>query len=76
VVRTKQDILKDAAALSTEDRAALAAALLATLEGESEGDVSAAWAVEIERRAASVAEGSATARPWGEVRRNLGRGGA
>ena len=72
--RTKQDILRDASALSTQDRADLVAALLATLDGEADENVSAAWAAEIERRAASVVAGTAKARPWSDIRRDLGRG--
>jgi len=44
-------LLKDALGLPVRDRADLIAELLASLEGEPDEDVEAAWAAEIERRA-------------------------
>jgi putative addiction module component (TIGR02574 family) len=44
-------LLQDALGLPVPERAALAADLLASLDGEREGEVDAAWAAEIERRA-------------------------
>lgn len=44
-------LLHDAMDLPVSERAALAADLLASLDGEPEADVEAAWAREIERRA-------------------------
>jgi putative addiction module component (TIGR02574 family) len=44
-------LLGEAMALPIEDRAKLAADLLASLDGEPEPEVQAAWAAEIERRA-------------------------
>jgi len=73
VTRTKDDILQDAKGLSIRDRAELAAALISSLDGEPEADVAAAWAEEIERRAGKLAAGTANARPWSEVRRDLER---
>ena len=49
-----QDVLPTALALTTVERAELAAELLASLDGEPEADVEAAWAAEIERRAQRV----------------------
>ncbi len=72
-MRTKQDILNDAIELPVRDRADLAAELIASLDGEPESEVNAAWAEEVERRAASVADGTAKGRPWSEVRRDLER---
>jgi putative addiction module component (TIGR02574 family) len=53
VTANAQKLLADALALSPNDRAQLAAELLASLD-ENEADIEAAWAVEIERRAADA----------------------
>lgn len=44
-------LLQDVLALPVEDRATMVTELLASLDGESDSDVQAAWASEIERRA-------------------------
>ena len=44
-------LLHDAMELPVQERAVLAADLLASLDGEPESDVEAAWATEIENRA-------------------------
>ena len=66
-----ESILNDALRLSTSERTDLAAALLASLDGEPEDEVEAAWAAEIERRARSVRSGRARGRPWPAVRDRL-----
>ena len=48
-----QKLLRDALTLPAADRAKMAAELLASLD-EREADVEAAWAAEIERRAADA----------------------
>jgi putative addiction module component (TIGR02574 family) len=69
--KTTDDILNKAKRLSTTERAELAAALLASLDGEPEGDVEAAWAAEIQRRVERLRSGDAKGRPWPEVRERL-----
>jgi putative addiction module component (TIGR02574 family) len=71
--KTADDILNNAMRLSTTERADLAAALLASLDGEPEDAVEAAWASEIERRVERRRSGEATGRPWPEVRERLER---
>ena len=71
--KTADDILNSAKRLSTAERAELAAALLASLDGEPEEDVEAAWAAEIQRRVERVKSGEAKGRPWTEVREHLKR---
>jgi putative addiction module component (TIGR02574 family) len=44
-------VLHEALALSLPERAKVAADLLASLDGEPEAEVEAAWAAEVERRA-------------------------
>jgi putative addiction module component (TIGR02574 family) len=71
--KTTDDILNNAMRLSTTERAELAAALLASLDGEPEEAVEAAWAAEIQRRVERVRSGEAKGRTWSEVRERLER---
>ena len=66
--KTGQEVLHEALQLSLADRAELAAELLASLDGEPDEDVEAAWAAEVERRAARARSGQDGGRPWAEVR--------
>ena len=54
-------LLNEALGLPTEERAELAAELIASLDGPADADVEAAWAAEIERRAAKVLSATGTA---------------
>jgi putative addiction module component (TIGR02574 family) len=73
--KTTDDILNNAMRLSTTERAELAAALLASLDGEPEDAVEAAWAAEIQRRVERVRSGTAKGQPWPAVRERLERRG-
>jgi putative addiction module component (TIGR02574 family) len=67
-----QQLLRDALALPLDERADVAAELLASLDeakAEHPADVEAAWAAEIERRARRVIAGESTGVPWEDVRR-------
>ena len=67
-----QELLRDALALPLDERADVAAELLASLddaEAEHPADVEAAWAAEIERRARRVIAGESAGIPWEDVRR-------
>lgn len=67
-----QQLLQDALALPLDERADVAAELLASLddaEAEHAADVEAAWAAEIERRARRVMAGESMGVPWEDVRR-------
>lgn len=59
--------------LSVPQRAEVAAELLASLDGEPDSDVEAAWAEEIERRIQRIRSGQADGRSWAEVRERLDR---
>ena len=66
------DLLREALALPIQERADVAAELLASLDDAAADDASAveaAWAVEIERRARRVMAGESTGIPWEDVRR-------
>jgi putative addiction module component (TIGR02574 family) len=73
--KVADDILTTAMQLPIIDRAEIASALLASLDGEPDDGVEAAWAAEIERRIERVKSGAATGQPWAEVRKRLERSG-
>jgi putative addiction module component (TIGR02574 family) len=66
-----QDLLREALALPVDERADVAAQLLASLDDEDVAteDIEAAWAVEIEKRARRVLSGQSEGLPWEDVRR-------
>ena len=67
-----QELLRLAMALPVNERADLAAELLASLDdaaAEDPAEVEAAWAAEIERRARRVISGESAGVPWDDVRR-------
>jgi putative addiction module component (TIGR02574 family) len=65
------EIFREAAELSEQDRATLAGLLIESLEGEPDPDVEAVWAAEIERRVAELDAGTVQTIPWEEVRQRL-----
>jgi putative addiction module component (TIGR02574 family) len=69
--RDAAEILKEALALPTEARAALAGSLLDSLDTEVDEDAEAAWAAEIDRRVAELDAGAVRSIPWQEVRQRL-----
>jgi putative addiction module component (TIGR02574 family) len=64
---TAQHVLDEALKLSPEERAALAHDLLASLDGEPDEDVDAAWAAEAERRARKLLSGEDPGHAWDDV---------
>ncbi len=64
-------VLTTALSLSLDERAELAAELLASLDGEPDEDVETAWATEIEHRARRVLREGPRGRTWEEVRDEL-----
>ena len=66
-----QELLREALALPVDERADVAAQLLASLDGEDVAteDIEAVWAVEIEKRARRVLSGQSEGIPWEDVRR-------
>lgn len=73
MTRAAKDLLADALRLDLEERAELAAELLASLDGPSDPDAAEAWDAEIERRIAAIDAGTVTLEPWDEVRRRIAR---
>jgi putative addiction module component (TIGR02574 family) len=67
-----QDLLREALALPLDERADIAAQLLASLEDaavDTPAEVEAAWAAEIERRARRALADESAGTPWDDVRR-------
>ena len=66
-----QGLLRDALTLPIDERATVAAELLASLDddaAEAPEEVEAAWAIEIERRARRVMAGESRGIAWEDVR--------
>jgi len=71
MTKAAQDVLHDAMALPLSERAELAVELLASLDGEPEEAVEAAWTAEIAARVERIRRGEAQGRPWADVRADL-----
>jgi putative addiction module component (TIGR02574 family) len=69
-----EDLFAKAVTLPEDDRAALAALLLDSLEDEaSDEDVEKAWAAEVQRRMANYRAGNVQTIGWSELRERLHR---
>jgi putative addiction module component (TIGR02574 family) len=64
------DLLAEALRLARVDRARVAEELLSSLE-ESDEEVAAAWATELERRSREVAEGRVQTTSWATARAEI-----
>jgi len=64
-------LLSQALRLSADERAKLAAELIASIDGEPDEDAEAAWAKEITRRAARARAGKSKGRAWRGVIKRL-----
>ena len=65
-------LLEDALRLSADERSAVAAALIDSLESSDEAAVSSAWRAELLKRRGDLRSGRTTAQPWADVRTRLG----
>jgi len=70
-------LLETALKLTTAERAELASALIASVDGEADADAQGAWDREIERRARRALSGETVGDDWSqveaEIRKNLRR---
>ena len=66
-----RELLNDAMRLPEEQRAALAAALIESLDDSVDEDAEAAWSVEIARRLHEVESGHVNTIPWPQARRMI-----
>jgi putative addiction module component (TIGR02574 family) len=64
-------VLRDALALSPDERAELAAELMASLDGDPDADVDAAWSAELEARARRAIAGETAGTDWADVRSRI-----
>jgi len=71
--RNAERLLDEALLLPEGERAELAAKLIESLDGETDGDVDDAWAEEIERRCAALDAGEAVTSDWELVRSRIER---
>lgn len=66
-----QQLLESALSLPESDRAEIAASLIHSLDNESDSDVDAAWAGEIQRRIESIDSGQVKLVPWDDVMQEM-----
>ena len=64
-------VLQEALELPTEDRAQIAASLLASIDGPDDDDADDLWAREIERRAQRAQAGESQGVDWKDVKRRV-----
>ena len=66
-------LIDEALALASDERSAVALALLDSLEGEDEATVSDVWAEEIRLRREGLRSGASQPVPWAEARGRLSK---
>ena len=66
-------LLEQVLSLPEHERARIAVRLLESLDEETQSDVDAAWAAEIERRCAAVDDGTLATSDWKDVRARIER---
>jgi putative addiction module component (TIGR02574 family) len=71
MTKPAQAVLADALRLDPDARAALAAELLASLDGPADPDAESAWNAEIERRVAAIEAGTVRVESWEQVKRRI-----
>jgi len=79
MTRPAKEIVSAAIKLAESERLQIVEELLASLEPDTDDDVDAAWAAEVERRSREIKEGIVRPIPWEEVKsqarkRDRGRG--
>lgn len=73
MTKAAEVLLDQVKTLSAEERAMVAEQLLETLDPESEVDVEAAWAAEVERRAEEAAADRSVLVDWADVKTQVER---
>ena len=66
-----QELLVSALALPEAERAEIAASLIRSLDPETDEDMDAAWAMEIQRRVEAIDRGEVRLIPWDDVTQEL-----
>lgn len=73
MTKATEAVLANALRLGADERAELAAELMASLDGPADPDAEAAWAAEIKRRIDGIEEGTVALEPWEDVKRRIER---
>jgi putative addiction module component (TIGR02574 family) len=68
------DFLKPALKLRRAQRAKLAQALLASLDGKEDADARAAWETELRKRIRDIRAGRVSLVPWDKIRTEIAQG--
>lgn len=71
MTKAAESLLQEAMKLDVTERAEIAAEILATLDGEPEEGVEAAWAAEIQRRIERIEAGTEKLIPLDDVKRRI-----
>ena len=66
-----EHLLRTALSLNPDDRAEIAASLIASLDSQKDEDVEAAWAEEVKRRIEQIDKGEVQLIPADEVLRSM-----
>lgn len=66
-----RQLLETALALPASARAEIAVLLIRSLDTQTDEDVDAAWAAEIEKRLESIDQGAVQLIPWDDVMREM-----
>jgi putative addiction module component (TIGR02574 family) len=68
MTRPAKEIVNAAIKLAERDRLQIVEELLASLEPDTDDDVDAAWAAEVERRSQEIKQGVVRPIPWAAVK--------
>ena len=71
MARELNELFREAADLSEQDRATLAGLLIESLDPKPDPGVDQAWADEIARRVSELDEGTVETIPWEQVRNEI-----
>lgn len=71
MTKATQAALAHALKLGLDERAELAAELLASLDGPPDPGAEAAWEAEIRRRVSAIEAGTEPTEPWEDVKRRI-----
>ena len=71
MTRAAKAVLADALRLGPDERAELAAEVLASLDGPADANAESAWEQEIRRRIAAIDAGSVELEPWEDVKHRI-----
>ena len=71
MTKAAKAVLAEALRLGEDERAEIAAEVLASLDGPADADAEAAWDAEIHRRIAAIDAGEIELEPWDAVKRRI-----